>query len=90
MHTEMMPVLKVKANLKKENPTGVVDFRMTMSGSVPVLQGQYSIGERSYNFTLSLHPFSRHPLPSAAGDRTKGWGTIINDPTRGDRKLQSQ
>lgn len=34
-HTEIM--LKVKANLREDNPTGLVDNRKAISGSVPVL-----------------------------------------------------
>lgn len=44
VHTEVMGALKVKANFRKKYPMGVVDRRITMSGSVPVLQGESSIG----------------------------------------------
>lgn len=54
-----------------------------------------AVGEVSYRgVIMQLHPVFIPLLqvspPSAAGDRTKIWGTIINDPIRGDRMLQSQ
>lgn len=46
-HTGVMSILKVKANLREENPTGLVDNGMAISTPVfnPCAIREYSIGK---------------------------------------------
>lgn len=63
-HTGVMWILKVKANLREENPTGLVDNGMAISTPVlnPCALREYSIGE------WHLQPVLTPSLPGTGQD----------------------